>query len=61
MENKLNPAEIIDHCVHECHSCNQKLTEIFIHNRQEHCDHRWEKLKKHVEGCKKCWKTRNKK
>lgn len=54
----LNLEELINHCVHECHPCNQKLTEIFIHLRQVNCKHKWEKLSNKSKGCRKCLLTR---
>ncbi len=59
-ENKLDMEELVVHCIHECYECNQKLTQIFTHNKQEKCRHRWESLSAKVRGCKKCYKTENK-
>jgi len=57
-ENTLDLEAIIDHSVHECHVCNQRLTEIFIHHRQVNCKHKWKFLTPTTKGCTKCMLTK---
>jgi len=54
----LNMDKLSDHAILECWECNKKLTEIWTHNRQFHCKHKWEKLSKKDEGCPKCMLVR---
>lgn len=52
--------KIIDHAIHNCIKCNEFLTNLVLHYKQDRCRHKFETIKKGTKGCRKCMKIEEK-
>lgn len=52
--------KIIEHAIYNCIKCNEFLSNLVIHYKQDRCKHKFEKIEEGTKFCRKCLKAEKK-